>query len=375
MKIKFNYQIVAIGLAMFSMFFGAGNIIFPLAIGHTAQDKTLFAILGLLITAVAIPFTGLIAIVLFEGDYKKFFSTLGRIPGFLMALCIITLLGPLGSTPRCIALAYSTFKMAAVDVPPLLFNAVACGIIFLFTYQRKRIMNLLGYFLTPLLLASLTYIIIKGLLTGESTPVNTSDNYEIFLHGLKEGYNTMDLLAAFFFSSMIVASLKETLKNDSSSSLLRAAVQATTIGASLLALTYVGFSYVASYHSQDLEIQGIDQLLGAITLKVMGSSAGIWVCMAIALTCLTTAIALSNVFADYVRKELFMEKISYTVALSGTLILTFIVANLEFRGISAFLGPILEICYPVLIILTLYNLLQAFLKSKEKRKPKLESLG
>lgn len=371
MKSKFNYQTIAIGLAMFSMFFGAGNIIFPLAIGHYAQDKTLFAIIGLLITAVAIPFTGLIAIVLFDGSYKKFFSSLGKIPGFLMALCIITLLGPLGSTPRCIALAYSTFKMAAVDISPFLFNAIACGIIFIFAYQKKRIMDWLGYFLTPLLLVSLAYIIFKGLLTGDSMQGSEKDSFAIFLHGLKEGYNTMDLLAAFFFSSMIVASLKETLKKDQSSSLLGAAIQATLIGASLLALTYVGFSYVASYHSQELDIQGIDQLLGAITLKVMGPMAGIWVCMAIALTCLTTAIALSNVFAEYVRKELFMEKISYPVALSGTLILTFIVANLEFTGISAFLGPILEVCYPILIALTLYNLVQALLKTK----PKLESLG
>ena len=64
---------ITTGLAMFSMLFGAGNIVFALAIGQYAQDKNLFAILGLLITAVGVPFLGLIAMTLFGGDYKKLF--------------------------------------------------------------------------------------------------------------------------------------------------------------------------------------------------------------------------------------------------------------------------------------------------------------
>lgn len=366
MDTKLNYKTIAIGLAMFSMFFGAGNIIFPLAIGHYAQDKTVFAIIGLLITAVAIPFTGLIAMVLYDGNYRRFFESIGKVPGFLIALFIITLLGPLGSTPRCIALAYSTFKLSAWEISPFLFNAIACVIIFLFTYQKKNIMKWLGYFLTPLLLLSLAYIIIKGLWTAETSPTIEMDNLSVFLHGLKEGYNTMDLLAAFFFSSIIVTALKESASTSSTKDLLSRALFATAIGAGLLAITYVGFSFVASYHSQELAINGMDQLLGAITLKIMGPSAGIWVCMAIALTCLTTAIALCNVFAEYIQKELFNDQISYKTALIGTLIVTFIVANFEFQGISAFLGPILEFCYPLLIALTAYNIGRALLMNQRK---------
>ena len=93
------------GLAMFSMFFGAGNIIFPLAVGHYAQDRTFLAVFGLLITAVAVPFIGLIAMILFEGDQKSFFGKIGQKPGFMVELLILLLLGPLGSTPRCVALA------------------------------------------------------------------------------------------------------------------------------------------------------------------------------------------------------------------------------------------------------------------------------
>lgn len=365
MKTHMYFKTLAIGLAMFSMFFGAGNVIFPLAIGHYAQDKTIYAILGLLITAVAVPFAGLIAMILFNGDQQRFFGVLGKVPGFLIALFIITLLGPLGSTPRCIALSYSTIKMSAGDISPLLFNGLACGLIYFFTYQKKRILDWLGYGLTPLLLGSLAYIIIKGLWTADVPPTSEEmANSAIFWHGLKEGYNTMDLLAAFFFSSIILSSLKDSLTINPQEGLMKTAVISSAIGAALLAATYIGFSLVASYHSQDLSIESLDQLLGAITMKIMGPSAGIWVCLTIALACLTTAIALCTVFAEFISVQLFQNKISYKTALIGTLIATFIVANLEFEGISSFLGPVLEICYPFLMVLTAYNLVMGFAAKK-----------
>src|ERR1700727_336927 len=103
-------EAISIGIAMFSMFFGAGNIIYPLAVGQYAGDKNLFAMLGLILTAAVMPIAGVIAMILFDGNYRQFFGRLGRIPGFLLALIIISLLGPLGSAPRCIALSYSTIK-------------------------------------------------------------------------------------------------------------------------------------------------------------------------------------------------------------------------------------------------------------------------
>lgn len=366
---KISFKTIGIGLAMFSMFFGAGNVIFPLAIGHYAQDKTIFAILGLLVTAVALPFAGLMAMILFDGDQKRYFGVLGKVPGLLIALFIITLLGPLGSTPRCIALSYSTIKMAVGDISPILFNGLACVLIYIFTYQKKRILDWLGFVLTPLLLGSLAYIIIKGLLTPEAAVVSSEEgSFSIFLHGLKEGYNTMDLMAALFFSSIILPSLKDTLKMDSDANLMKIALKSSAIGAAFLAAAYIGFSLVASYHSRGLTIDGVDQLLGAITLKIMGPSAGMWVCFTIALACLTTAIALCNVFAEFVCTRIFQNKISYNTALIGTLVATFIVANFEFEGISKFLGPILEIIYPFLMILTAYNILVGLVQFNRRKK-------
>jgi branched-chain amino acid:cation transporter, LIVCS family len=155
MRTLFKFETLAIGLAMFSMFFGAGNVIFPLAVGQYAGDKSLIAMTGLIISAVMIPFAGMIAMILFNGDYKRFFGRLGWGPGFFLALMIMTLLGPLGSTPRCIALSYSTLKLLFPVLSPILFSLGACLFIFLFAIRKNRWMSLLGYVLTPMLLTAL----------------------------------------------------------------------------------------------------------------------------------------------------------------------------------------------------------------------------
>src|ERR1700722_19482742 len=122
MKKIFKSESLSIGLAMFSMFFGAGNIIFPLAVGQYAGDKNLFAVLGLILTAALMPIVGVIAMILFDGNYRQFFGRLGKIPGFILALTIISLLGPLGSTPRCIALAYTTLQSSFLEISPAVFS-------------------------------------------------------------------------------------------------------------------------------------------------------------------------------------------------------------------------------------------------------------
>lgn len=346
---------LAIGLAMFSMFFGAGNIIFPLAVGQYAGDKNFYAMSGLILTAAIMPIIGVIAMILFEGNYRQFFGRLGKVPGFLLALIIISLLGPLGSTPRCIALSYTTLKSSFPELSSVLFSAIACGIIFLFTVRKNHILTLLGWVLTPLLLGSLITIIIIGLITVPDIQNTSQANGNLFLYGLKEGYNTMDLLAAFFFSSTILnilrMSSREGPRND-----VQIALRASMVGAFLLASIYIGFSYLAAFHGHQVVINAKDELLGAITLKIAGAHAGVLVCMTIALACLTTAIALISAFTDFIQKEVFKEKISYEITLIAALLLTFFVSTFEFTGISAFLGPILQICYPGLIVLTFLNI-------------------
>ena len=147
------------------------------------------------------------------------------------------------------------------------------------------------------------------------------------------------------------------------------------MGAFLLAIIYVGFSYLAAFHGNHLGITGKDELLAAITMRIAGSQAGLLVCITIALACLTTAIALISAFTDFIQKEVFKEKVSYEITLIGALLLTFFVSTFEFSGISAFLGPILQICYPGLIVLTFLNIAYSLKNFKPIKLPVFFAFG
>src|ERR1700722_17804496 len=103
---KKHYGIIIAGLALFSMFFGAGDLIWPLILGGDAGDKNFYAMCGLLITGVTLPLLGLIAMMLFRGDYRAFFGQTGKIPGWILIFVIQAILGPFGSLPRLITLSF-----------------------------------------------------------------------------------------------------------------------------------------------------------------------------------------------------------------------------------------------------------------------------
>lgn len=344
---------------MFSMFFGAGNVVFPLKLGQTAQSENIWAILGLLITAVGVPFLGLFSMSLFDGDYKKFFGRIGKIPGFLIAFVIMALIGPFGALPRCIALSFSTTKMFFPSVGIEIFSLCACILIFLLTFRKNNIVDILGYVLTPLLLGSVGIIIIKGIIFSPSAPIVNMPASESFFKGLNEGYQTMDLLGAFFFSSVVISCLKlgpDQTAPSSHKQTLSLLGKSSLIGASLLGLIYVGFSFVAAFNADALANISSDQLLGQVALNVLGPYAGIVACVAVALACLTTAIALACVFAEFVHYDLTFGKIGYIPSLILTLVVSYFISVLNFSEIVNLLAPILQTLYPALITLSLVNL-------------------
>jgi len=358
-----KFDCFAFGLAIFVMFFGAGNIIFPLALGQTALDKTPWGLLGFLLTAVAMPFIGLLAIFRYEGKIKLFFSRLGKIPGLILATLVISLLGPFGAAPRCIALMHSTLSLSFPGLPLILFSISSCALIFLFAFRENRLIKLLGYILSPLLIALLTLVIFKGFILAPQRALASTDlsNISHIWKGLTEGYNTMDLLAAFFFAPIVISSLKSSEKPQKLNSFF---LKASVIGASLLALVYIGFCYLAYFYAPQLVGIANDQLLGAIAIKILGPYAGTIIGLIVTFACLTTAIALIAAFASFIQKEIIKGKIGYTPTLIISLLITFLITTLEFQGIARLLNPILDVFYPVLILLTFYNLFKPSLNYK-----------
>lgn len=352
---KSKMLILSTGLAMFSMFFGSGNLVFPILVGKISEGHFTLAALGILITGVIVPFLGILAMLLFNGNSHEFFNRLGKPATFWLPLIALSLMGPFGVLARCITVAHGAFRLLVSETPLWGFSLIACLVIWLFSVKKNRIVPVLGTVLTPLLLLSLAAIAWFGLSQAPLPSHSSIGAWASLKEGLFQGYQTMDLLAAFFFSSFIIRHLRDKAKNESQPS-LSIFLKASLIGAGLLAVVYFGLVLLGAKYSSQLTSIPPQEMLGFIAQKALGSWAAPVVCLAIILACFTTAVVLTSLFADFFRKEIAKEKVSHSMSLLVTLLIAFSVSTLEFSGIAKVLNPIMGIIYPALITLTIFNI-------------------
>jgi len=365
-QIKPKASILATGLALFSMFFGAGNIVFPLIIGRSAGSEALSAIGGLGLSAVLFPFLGLIAMMLYQGNLKDFLARLGKWPAFALMFVLYMSQGPVGSMPRLITLMYASVQPYFPSLPLSLFSLIICAAVLAMTFRPRRIIRLLGVVLTPILLLALGVLVSFGIENAPQPLTSAHSSGYQFLQGLKGGYQTLDLTAALLFATMIMPHLSRGIDPvNNQGELRRRMTYASIIAASLLMASYIGLCYLSAHHSAQIgaEVAPVD-LLHAISIKILGPVGGLVAALAVFMACLTTAISLAAVFSDYLHTEFFQQKVSRNQSLLITLGITAAMANLGFTAIANILGPILEILYPGLILLCLYNIAHWLYRSK-----------
>ncbi|MBQ8498951.1 branched-chain amino acid transport system II carrier protein [Chlamydia sp.] len=366
-------SIWSIGGSIFAMFFGAGNVVFPLALGHHFYHYTSYACLGMILTAVLTPLLGLFAMMLYSGDYRSFFSSIGRMPGMVLMVSILCIIGPFGGIPRTIAVSYDTLASLGGSQPGLVpslpwFSLIFCTLVYLFVCKLSKLIQWLGSVFFPIMLATLSWLIIKGLLLTAHSPSLeniTFSKQQAFVAGLTEGFNTMDLLAAFFFCSIVLVSIQQFLTQQKHESTEEKPLEFHYIGksekyklvmsfllaAALLSLVYLGFAFCAARHAGALLDIQRGQILGRISSLVVGPNSFL-TGLSVFLACLTTAIAATGIFADFIARVVSSQKMNYSNALIVTLIPTYLVSILSFENISKILIPILEVSYPALIALT-----------------------
>jgi LIVCS family branched-chain amino acid:cation transporter len=363
--------ILSTGLAMFSMFFGSGNLVFPLIVGQLSQGHFVLATFGILITGVIVPFLGILAMLLFKGNSQEFFNRLGKPATFWFPLISLSLMGPFGVLARCMTVAHGAFRLVSPETPLWLFSALSCAVIFLLTVRKNRIVPVLGSILTPFLLLSLTAIALFALMAAPLPSVVSGQGlWKSFSEGIFQGYQTMDLLAAFFFSIFVIKHLQEGVGQDKDpAQSLPIFLKASLVGAGLLSAIYFSLVLMGSMYAQELASIPPQEMLGFIAQKTLGPLAAPIVCIAVILACLTTAIVLTSLFADFLRKEITKDQIPPSVAILTTLAIAFFTSTLEFSGIARFLGPILEVIYPALIVLTVLSIFQKLWGWKVIRMP------
>ena len=359
-----KYDYIKNGLAMFSMFFGAGNVVFPLLMGQKSVEGIWSANLGLFFTGICLPFLGLMTIILYKGDLRKFFFLFGKKFGYIMIFIIIALIGPFGGIPRCILISYSSINFYCAYLPLWGFIPLVGALLYICCICKDRVLMILGTYLTPVLMVSLAVLVIKGLTHKAQIPP-VVPSWAGFVSGLKYGYFTMDLLAGFFFCSLFCDKLQGSKEKNPVLNLLKSAF----IGGTLLCVVYCSFSLLSAQYASYLSSVPSSQYLVVLGSIIIGEQGGAFVSIIISLACITTAIALVVSVTSFIESWVFKGRLPYRICLALVILISCIMAFLKFEPLLAFLSPILECIYPLLIVITFYNAYKYF----NEKHPKLTS--
>ncbi len=345
------------GFALFAMFFGSGNLVFPLQVGQATGQSWMLGYLGLFITGIILPFLGLMVIKLYKGSYLAFFGEAGSLMKYVLPLFTLSLLGSFGVVPRCITVAHGSLYDLCPNFSLFSFSLLFSALTFFLSLREGRMLRIIGKWLSPVKLGALLILIgVAFLIAPDST--TQAVPHTALTNGFLAGYQTMDLFAAFFFSALIFGQIEKSLPETMShKEVMKAAIKPSIVGASLIALVYFGFVYLGAHYA-DL-IAGVSPALylPILAKQTMGSVGTWFVAFVMPLSCLTTAVALNNIYARYLCSLMKMGENKFPLILLGTTSISFVMSLLDFKGIAAFLAPALEVSYPGIIALTVMCLM------------------
>lgn len=359
------------GMSVFSMFFGSGNLVFPLSIGMKSGQHLFMGILGLVITGVLVPFLGLYGIIMYNGDRNKYFSTIHPyLPQIITAL-ILGILGPFGVVPRCILVAYGGVTLILPNLQLWIFSGIFCVLVFFMIRTKRQIVEVMGKYLTPFLLFGVAAIILFGIVSDfKVVESDRASLNQVFSDALLTGYNTMDLLAAFFFGITIKQYLNYVLR-DHTDAYHRTICGLGTcfIAMLLLTIVYAGFIMIGNKYAEVLNGVAPESYLAHIADITLGGYSKYVAAITIALACFTTAVILTRLFADFVQATLFKNlknKVWNSKIIS--LVISFALSLMGFEIITKFLGGILSFLYPALIAIAAGNIIEKIFRIKVSAK-------
>ncbi len=362
MKSKSFKDSIIIGFALFAMFFGASNLLFPPFLGNTTGDQWLPALIGFLLTGVGLPLLGILACSRIEGSIEKMASRVGPRFAMISVAILILAIGPFIAIPRT---ASTTFEVGiATLIPGATAGVTVLGffaVCLFFVLKPTAIVDAIGKVLTPVLLVVLIAIIAKGIFVpiGEIAPVEVS---QVFSSSFKEGYQTMDAVAAIIFATIIINAVKSKGYIDQKSA-SKVIIQSGLVAITGLTIIYGGLMYLGAQTSGFThETFTRSQLLMYIVHDVFGPIGTVLLSIVAILACLTTAIALLSASAEFFTK-FFKGRVPYAVNAIILTIISVLMATNDVDSIVALAGPALDIIYPVVIVLITLTLMGRLVKT------------
>lgn len=365
---------VLIGSMLFGMFFGAGNLIFPVHLGQEAGSNVIIAMIGFLITGIGLPFLGVVAIGVSKSD--GLFGLASRIHplySYCMTVLLYLTIGPFFAIPRTGSVSYEIglapyiakdYQMLGLAGFTFLFFLIA----FIFSLKPNKILIWIGKILNPLFLIFLAFLVIISFVSPMGTisgaAIHGVYTTEPFFKGFTEGYNTMDALASLAFGIIVVQTIKnlgvQSARNIAISTAKAGIVSVLLMGIIYSCLAYIGATSVAQY---ELSANG-GIALTQIAHYYFGSAGSILLAIIVTLACLKTAIGLITACSETFH-ELFPNSLSYRSYVILFTLLSCLIANVGLTQIIALSIPVLMFLYPLAITLIILTFLSPLFKHRQ----------
>lgn len=346
---------IVVGFALFAMFFGAGNVVFPPYLGMHAGEQWANGFLFYFIADIGLALVAMFAI-LHAGGADNITGRIGHVASKVLMCAVILCIGPMVAIPRTAA---TTLEMSVTPffsgMSPVVFSIIFFAVILLLSIKQSAVIDIVGKILTPALLIGLLVLIVKGFVSPIGDIVDTGVSAsEVTVNGIKSGYQTMDVLAAMAFGIIILSSADEKGYTDSKSAAKMIGIAAALSGV-LLLIVYFGLTYLGATASTvfPTDISRANLLIGIVEL-LLGKAGLIIFAIVIALACITTAVALVSSAASFFAK-LANDKISYSVFVVVICVSSAVISNLGLDMIIAIATPVLDIVYPPMLVLILLS--------------------
>ena len=354
-------QVLSITLTLFAVFFGAGNMIFPPAMGQQAGEHYIQALAGFIVTDAGIALLGMIAVVLVGTEVSDLGELVGRRFAIFLSVCIYLLIGPLFALPRTGSVSFELAVRPYLTEPNVWWvSLIVTGIFFGLTYylsgNPKKVVNLIGKYLTPVLLICIVLIFLACVLM-EKSPHGRVQYGSIgaprgayaeipFFQGMIEGYYALDGPAGLVFAIIIINAVRGFQVHEKKN-IIKYTLFCGAGAALILSVVYYMLTYIGAVTQTPFSNGGT--LLHAVASDLLGPVGGIVLGVAVFFACMTTSIGLTTSFADYFH-ELF-PNMSYKKITAIVCLFSFAVSNVGLSYMITISQPVLMMIYPVLIVL------------------------
>ncbi|MDJ0645352.1 MAG: branched-chain amino acid transport system II carrier protein [Flavobacteriaceae bacterium] len=343
------------GFALFSMFFGAGNLILPPFLGFKAGGDWFWVAFGFAITAVLIPLLGILAHARLQGTMFDFGKKVS--PIFSLCYCLIVYAISVAlPAPRTASVTHEMAIAPLFGSSSLLTSSIYFVLVFVFVMNRSKILNLIGKYLTPFIVLILLAIISVAIVSP--TPLQNPSLFETpIVEGLLEGYQTFDAIGAVVVGGVVLISLK--LRGHESYEVKKELItKSGLIAGAGLFMIYSGTILSGALFNLSFEAEAtrteVLSGLSSITLGNLGTS---FLSVLVVLACFTTAVGIITGAADYF-KGLFKEsQLAYTITAILGCVIGVVVGQFDVHYIIDIALPALMFIYPITIVLILLNVI------------------